>query len=110
MHDNLRFVHQGQLCNEPCPNLWCPHKHSLEQKCGDSRHIAHARLNAQTSHSRNPDATIVKKDLYRLLPAGVTHIRTLLHYRIRERDKDEKAQDSREENVTCKKPPRNPSH
>eukprot|EP00971_Amphidinium_carterae_P090144 1784575-Amphidinium_carterae.1 len=59
---------------------------------------------------RNPSDSITKKDLPRPFPEGVQNIRTVLHYRIKEGEQEEKVNESREENVTFKKPPGDPSH
>eukprot|EP00971_Amphidinium_carterae_P039740 780543-Amphidinium_carterae.1 len=57
--------------------------------------------------------TITKKDQYRTLPEGVTiltNIKTVLHYRLDDDKKDVKVTESREENITFKKPPGDPTH
>eukprot|EP00971_Amphidinium_carterae_P182421 3620286-Amphidinium_carterae.4 len=57
--------------------------------------------------SEEPTTAITKKELHRPLPEGV---RTVLHYRIKEGEAEEKVNESREENVTFKKPAGDPSH
>eukprot|EP00971_Amphidinium_carterae_P008617 169649-Amphidinium_carterae.3 len=54
--------------------------------------------------------SITKKDLYRPLPEGVKNIKTVLHYRIDDGEKEQKVAESREENVTFKKPAGDPTH
>eukprot|EP00971_Amphidinium_carterae_P172570 3420644-Amphidinium_carterae.1 len=53
---------------------------------------------------------ITKKDQYRCLPEGVTNIKTVLHYRLDDDKKDTKVTESREENITFKKPMGDPTH
>eukprot|EP00971_Amphidinium_carterae_P042894 842919-Amphidinium_carterae.1 len=52
---------------------------------------------------------ITKEELYRPSSEGVRNIRTVLHYRIKEGETEEKVNESRKENVTFKKPAGDPS-